>query len=201
MKTRTPILALLLFTLMLALAFACKVRAEEAPNLQPATSNLQLDDRFDGKVDEAIGKADSANFRANEFSIDLYTAANAKDLTGQINYGGGVGANYFFTRGFGAGARVTAWNTTERFIDEISARLIARAPLWDRVAPYGYVEGVYEATTVDKFKNGHWGAGAGGGIEVALGPVHLKAEAGLRVDTDGRGSFQGTGGITIPFTR
>ncbi len=207
MKTRTPLLALILFTLMVALAFACKAQGADILSQIPDRDSVsrselteanapELSSRSDGKVDEAIPQ----NFRANEFSLDLYAAANARDLTGEIDYGGGLGANYFFTRGFGAGARVTAWNTTDRFLDEISARLIARAPLWDRLAPYGYVEGTYDTTDDARFKDGSWGAGAGGGLEIALNEhVRLKAEAGLRVDTKGRGSFQGTGGISLPF--
>lgn len=138
------------------------------------------------------------NFRAG-LSLDTFAAATAKDLTGEVDYGGGIGANYFFTRGFGAGGRIIAWDTTDRFVDEIDARLIARAPLWDRVAPYGYVEGTYNIRH-GRFSDGDWGAGAGGGLEVALSPhLALKGEAGLRVETSGRGSFVGTAGVCIPF--
>lgn len=132
-------------------------------------------------------------------SLDQLAVASAQDLTGEIDYGGALGANHFFTRGFGAGARVIAWDTSNRFVDEIDARFIARAPLWDRVAPYGYVEGTYDVRGKG-FGDGKWGAGTGGGLEIALTEnVALKAEAGLRVDTRGKGGFMGAGGLSWKF--
>jgi hypothetical protein len=84
-------------------------------------------------------------------------------------------------------------------VDEIDVRLIARAPLWDRVAPYGYVEGTYNTLGTD-FDDGAWGAGAGGGLDFALAKhLHLFGEAGLRVDTKGKGQFIGAAGIKLPF--
>jgi hypothetical protein len=92
-----------------------------------------------------------------------------------------------------------SWNTTGHAVDELDARLIVRAPLWDRVAPYGYVEGTYNCTRTD-FDDGAWGAGAGGGLDFALAKhLHLFGEAGLRVDTKGKGQFIGAAGIKLPF--
>ena len=150
--------------------------------------------KLQGKLDEKAVQ----NFRKG-FAIETFAVASALDLTGKVDIGGGLGATYFFTRGFGAGVRALAWNTTNHVVDEIDARLIARAPLWDRVAPYGYVEGTYNTLGVD-FDDGAWGAGAGGGLDFALFPnVHLFGEAGLGVDTEGNGSFRGSAGIKLPF--
>lgn len=177
-KFHHPFFRLLVFTALAFALFACF-----ADHLRAA---------------DAAPPPPQPNFRYG-LSLDTFVAATAKDLTGEVDYGGGLGANYFFTRGFGAGVRVIAWDTTDRFVDEIDARLIARAPLWDRVAPYGYVEGTYNVRR-GLFRDGAWGAGAGGGLEIALSPhFALKAEAGLRVGTDGVGAFVGTAGISVPF--
>lgn len=149
---------------------------------------------IDGKVDEPVPQ----NFRAG-LSLETFAAAASANLTENIDYGGGVGVNYFFTRGFGAGVRTLAWNTTDRFVDEIDVRLIARAPLWDRVAPYGYVEGTYNFTN-SRFKDGDWGAGSGGGIELAF-TKNLSAigEAGLGVTTEGSGVVKFATGLRFNF--
>jgi hypothetical protein len=145
-------------------------------------------------VDEKVPN----NFRKG-FSVETFAAASAVDLTGKVDIGGGAGLTYFFTRGFGAGVRAVSWNTTGHAVDELDARLIVRAPLWDRVAPYGYVEGTYNCTRTD-FDDGAWGAGAGGGLDFALAKhLHLFGEAGLRVDTKGKGQFIGAAGIKLPF--
>lgn len=85
--------------------------------------------------------AESA-FRAEEFSLSLYgtgaiaTEARAKEA---ISVGTGIGADYFITKGFGIGARADLSDFSHSVIDRTSGRLTARAPLWDAVAPYGYV--------------------------------------------------------------
>lgn len=86
-------------------------------------------------------------FNAKEFSLSLYgtgaieTDARAKEA---IQVGTGIGADYFITRGFGVGARAELSDFSHSVVDRSSGRLIARAPLWDAVAPYGYVEGGFD---------------------------------------------------------
>jgi hypothetical protein len=197
-------LLLQLNVLILISAFAL-LGIEKLPNCQPPrlrkrrrsaiAAMLML---FAVSVSQAADAPKFENFRKG-LALDTFVAVAAEDLTGDVDYGGGAGLNYFFTRGFGAGGRVIAWDDNGSTVDEIDARLIARAPLWDRVAPYGYVEGTYNCQE-GAFKDGLWGAGAGGGIEFSLSKhIALKAEAGLRVGVSGESSFIGTGGLTIPF--
>lgn len=136
-------------------------------------------------------------FAAKEFSLDLYgtgSLSNADRDADNIRFGAGVGVNYFFTRGLGIGLRAESDNTGHSFVDRVKARGIFRAPLWDRLAPYGFVEGGFD------FERDDWGAGAGGGLEYKFGPrLGVFAEAGLEVDTGGSGLMRGTAGLRLTF--
>lgn len=137
-------------------------------------------------------------FNAKEFSLKLYgtgaieTDARAKEA---IVVGTGIGADYFVTRGLGFGARAELTDFSHSVLDRSTARVIARAPLWDAVAPYGYVEGGFN------FEQDRWLAGAGGGVEVRLKklPVGVFGEAGLETTTRGEASGRVATGLNIPF--
>ncbi len=137
-------------------------------------------------------------FNAKEFSLSLYgtgaieTDARAKEA---IVVGTGIGADYFVTRGLGFGARAELTDFSHSVLDRSTARVIARAPLWDAVAPYGYVEGGFN------FERDRWLAGAGGGVEVRLKklPVGVFGEAGLETTTRGEATGRAAAGIRLPF--
>lgn len=125
---------------------------------------------------QAFAEDQKQNFSAGEFSVDAFGTLVRPGLTGAPRWGVGVGANYFITRGFGFGASGVGYNTVESFVDEVDARLIFRAPLWDRVAPYGFVFGVYSP------ENDCAGAGAGGGLEIKFTKMFgAFIETGVRV--------------------
>ena len=141
-------------------------------------------------------RAESA-FRAEEFSLSLYgTGAIATDARAKeaVSVGTGIGADYFFTKGFGIGARAELSDFSHSVIDRTSGRLIARAPLWDAVAPYGYVEGGFN------FEQDRLFAGAGGGVEWRINKhVGTFAELGLETTTRGEATGRAAAGIRLPF--
>lgn len=140
-------------------------------------------------------------FNAKEFSLSLYgtgaieTDARAKEA---VQVGTGIGADYFITRGFGVGVRGELSDFSHSVIDRSSGRLIARAPLWDTVAPYGYVEGGFD------FERDRLFAGAGGGVEVRLQkyvklPLNAFGEAGLETTTRGEATGRVAVGVRLPI--
>jgi hypothetical protein len=142
-------------------------------------------------------------FNAKEFSLSLYgtgaieTDARAKEA---IQVGTGIGADYFLTRGFGIGARAELSDFSHSVVDRSAGRLIARAPLWDAVAPYGYVEGGFN------FEQDRVFAGAGGGVEVRAEkyiklPVNAFAEAGLETTTRGEATGRVAVGVRFPLSK
>lgn len=146
-------------------------------------------------------------FQAKELNVEAFGAIQAQNLTDNPDWGAGVGVSYFITRGFGFGVRAVSYETRHSAIDQVEPRLIVRAPLWDRIAPYGYAAGTYS------FEHGRWGAGAGGGLEYRFSPrIGVFAEAGLHLETGtdvrvskrrteslGRGSAVGAAGIRFSF--
>lgn len=148
-----------------------------------------------------LNDAGEQAFKAGEFSLSLYgtgainTAARTKEA---ISVGAGIGGDYFVTRGFGVGVRSELTGFTHSVVDRSSGRLIARAPLWDAVAPYGYVEGGFD------FERDRLFAGAGGGIEARLDHIiktKLAAfgEAGLETTTRGAATGRIAVGVRHPF--
>lgn len=136
-------------------------------------------------------------FRADELSISLYgtgaigTADRVKEV---VSVGTGLGADYYVTRGFGFGLRAEASDFTHSVVDRSSGRVLVRAPLWDRVAPYGYAEGGFD------FERDHVFAGCGGGIEFRLNKnVGTFAELGLETTTRGEATGRAAAGIRFPF--
>lgn len=144
---------------------------------------------------------DAQAFRAGEFSLSLYgtaainTGARVKEA---VSVGTGIGGDYFITRGFGVGIRSELSGFTHSVVDRSSARLIARAPIWDAVAPYGYTEGGFD------FERNRVVVGAGGGIEWRLKnlvhrDVAVFGEAGLETTTRGEAVGRCAAGVRIPF--
>lgn len=124
----------------------------------------------------AFAEDKKKNFNSGEFNIDAFGVLSRPDLTGAPRWGAGLGVNYFVTRNLGFGARGTGYNTVESFVDEVDARIIFRATLWDQVAPYAFVSGIYS------FEGDCAGAGAGGGIEFRFTKrLAAFAETGIRV--------------------
>ncbi len=145
---------------------------------------------------------ESQAFNAKEFSLSLYgtgaieTDARAKEA---IQVGTGIGADYFLTRGFGVGARAELSDFSHSVVDRSAGRIIARAPLWDAVAPYGYVEGGFN------FEDNRLFAGAGGGVEARLQKIikvnaNIFAEAGLETTTRGEAAGRIATGLRIPLS-
>lgn len=148
-------------------------------------------------IAKKVHAEEPAAFNANEFSLSLYgtgaiaTEARAKEA---ISVGTGIGADYFLTKGFGIGARAELSDFSHSVIDRTSGRLTARAPLWDAVAPYGYVEGGFN------FEQDRLFAGAGGGVEWRINKhVGTFAELGLETTTRGAATGRAVWGIRLPL--
>ncbi len=139
------------------------------------------------------------HFLAGEWNLDLYgtgTLANESRSKDDLVFGGGLGLNYWITRGLGFGIKGESDNLPQGFehsvFDRALGRVLVRAPLWDRVAPYGYVEGGYQ------FERNGWVAGTGGGLDFRLAKGWaLFGEAGLQVDPDGHGAMKGNLGVRV----
>lgn len=141
------------------------------------------------------------SFLAGEWNLELGGTAridNEQRTSDAVDLGAGIAANYWLTRGFGFGVRGEIESLNHSTFDRAIARLQARAPLWDTVAPYGYIEGGFD------FERNEWGAGAGGGVEwrpkaVLKGRIGLFGEAGLEASQTGVGRMRGAAGIRYPF--
>lgn len=152
-------------------------------------------------ADNIVPSPSAELFKAGEFNLELggtATIRNEARSKDDVNIGGSIGANYWITRGFGLGIRGEAEDTAHSLFDRAIVRVSVRAPLWDTVAPYGYLDGGYG------FEVNRWQAGAGGGLEwrphaVLKGRIGLYAEAGLNVDPKGNGWMRGGAGIRFPF--
>jgi len=136
-------------------------------------------------------------FRAGEFNLDLYGTGSLGDShngPNGIRAGLGAGATYFYTKALGFGFRAESDNADHSFLDRASGRVIIRAPLWDRFAPYGYANGVFH------FERDEWSAGAGGGLEYRFNPkVAVFTEAGADIDLGGHGKLVGAAGLRLSF--
>lgn len=136
----------------------------------------------------------TAFFNGGEINVDALGVLSRPDLDGAPVWGGGVGLSYFITKGLGVGARGISYDNGGLFLDEVEARIIFRAPLWDRIAPYGYVSGIYA------FEAEQAGAGAGGGLEFRFTRmIAAFGETGLRVTTKGANEWQTCAGIRLVF--
>lgn len=144
------------------------------------------------------------NFHAKEIQAEVFGYGEMVNWRGKAQFGGGVGITYFLTRGLGAGLRLSGQDFTGVLVDQVEPRIYFRAPLWDRLAPYGFVAGTY------RFPNGfhgcppveegdEWGAGAGGGLEFKFTPhFGAKADIGIYAERD-RGIARVTAGVNYSF--
>ena len=138
-------------------------------------------------------------FLAGEWNLDLYgtgNLANESRSKDDVVFGGGVGLNYWITRGFGLGLKGETDNLVGGFehsvFDRALGRVLVRAPLWDRIAPYGYAEGGYA------FERNRFIAGTGAGLDFRLAKGWaLFGEAGLQVTAKGAGSMKGEAGVRL----
>lgn len=148
-------------------------------------------------VSAADDQVKKQNFRAGEIQVETFGVLDRPDLTGAPVWGAGVGVGYYITRGLGASVRGVSYSTDEwggSVIDQGEARILFRAPLWDRVAPYGYVAGIHN------FERDDWGAGAGGGLEYRLTQrIGVFGETGLGITTKRQDSWSTSFGLRIAF--
>jgi hypothetical protein len=138
------------------------------------------------------------NFNPGDFDMSLYgvgTIANESRSKDELNLGGGVGGTYWITRGFGVGGVAELSDFNHSVIDLGMGRLSVRAPLWDKVSPYGWLDGGFQ------FETDQWHVRSGGGLELRLAKtLGLFAEVGLGVTTRGAGYGVGRMGIRIPLS-
>jgi hypothetical protein len=114
-------------------------------------------------------------FAANEFTLDLfgsYTDGKKKfnDTFDRSirhgTFGGGVGANYFFTKNFGIGGDAIAQANGHDFVDAVSGSAILRLPIDEaHIAPYIFGGGGRQFDGPDI-----WNLHAGVGLEARLNP-------------------------------
>jgi hypothetical protein len=95
------------------------------------------------------------HFTANEFTVDLFASYLRGHAHGDEDsffdepehgdWGGGIGANYFFTRYIGIGADTTIHANGGSFVDTASGSLIVRVPIEAiSLAPYVFGGGGYD---------------------------------------------------------
>lgn len=115
-------------------------------------------------------------FHANEFNFDIYGVSDFKGITESSTVSAGLGLNYWITKNFGLGARIGADDFDGIGVEDSLGRILLRAPLWDRVAPYGYVEGGYN------WQNEDWLTGLGAGVEFRIiEHLGIFGEAGVKM--------------------
>lgn len=136
-------------------------------------------------------------FAAHEFDLTLGGTASigtAQREKEAVVIGTVIGGDYFLTRSLGLGARAELTDFTHSVIDRGSGRITLRAPVWDRVAPYGYLDGGYN------FERDRVFAGAGGGLEFRFTKAGgVFGEAGLETDTRGNGTGRAAAGLRVRF--
>ncbi|WP_150107188.1 outer membrane beta-barrel protein [Pedosphaera parvula] len=114
-------------------------------------------------------------FNANELTLDLFGSylkrqpiTEGRFFSHNGLWGGGVGANYFFTRYVGIGADTSFQDGASDFVDHVGGNLILRLPIeYIRSAPYIFGGGGFKFDPRDQ-----WFYNAGGGWEFRFNP-HL----------------------------
>jgi len=115
-------------------------------------------------------------YTANELSLDMFGSylageRRAEDLfktnIRHGTWGGGVGANYFFTREIGIGGDINIPDDGGNFINNVNGSLIARFPIVNSgLAPYLFGGGGRQTEPVWQ-----WTGHAGVGVEYRFNPV------------------------------
>lgn len=145
----------------------------------------------------ALAQEPPKNFRAGEIQFETFGVHSRPDLTGAPQWGVGIGMGYYITRGLGVSVRGVSYATDNwggATVDEGDLRLNFRAPLWDRIAPYAYCQGVHN------FDSNDWGAGAGGGLEFKFNKnFGVFGETGINVTTEGKNDWTTSAGIRMTF--
>ena len=134
-------------------------------------------------------------YNAGEFSVDVFGSGRFTSLEsfGRVEYGGGIGGNWFPFRTAGIGFEARTEDTDHSFFDDVAGKLLARLP-WDRFALNFGIGGNFN------FERDDWAVFAEAGPEFRLTPnvglfatlrgvhpidgqdrEHLLALAGLRV--------------------
>jgi hypothetical protein len=114
-------------------------------------------------------------FNANEFSFDAFGTflGNERHFTAFPNtsihhgtWGGGIGANYFWSQDVGIGVDTSAQDGGVHFLDHVGGNLLVRFPIQQaRLAPYVFAGGGRA------FNPGwNWYGDAGAGLELRLNP-------------------------------
>lgn len=133
-------------------------------------------------------------FSAKQLELKAYGTARIADINGETDFGIGWGTDYFITKNLGIGLYVEQDNTSEEWVDRNVGRLTFRAPLWDRVSPYGYAQGIRDWEEHD------WGAGAGAGLELRLSKhFSVFGEGGPNIMIDGDDNIQFNAGLKLSF--
>lgn len=108
-------------------------------------------------------------FADQEFQLDVfgsYTSVTGGSELGD-NFGGGLGANYYFTRNIGLGADVNVDGGSSDTVWRFTGALLLRYPLELGglcLAPYAKLGGGYESDSGDAFVT------TGGGLEFRITP-------------------------------
>lgn len=152
---------------------------------------------YTARAGDARKTASGELFRSGEFDVSIGGTASigtAQREAEAVVVGTQVGADYFVTKNLGLGARAELNDFSHSVVDRASGRATVRAPLWDRVAPYGYAEGGYQ------FEKERIFAGAGGGVEFRFTKgAGVYGELGLETDTRGVGTGRAAAGVRLPF--
>lgn len=137
------------------------------------SGNLPAQEEPTGLRERMAYKPDKANFRAEEFNVDIFGSysrgsVKANDFFDEPDggdWGGGIGLSYFIVPYFGFGGEVYASENGNKFIDYTSFNLIGRFPIGDTFAPYvlGGVGHVFDPEE-------EWARQAGAGVEFRLNP-------------------------------
>lgn len=74
-------------------------------------------------------------YNAGEFSVDAFASGSFKSLEsfGRVEYGGGIGGNWFPFRTAGIGIEARTEDVAHSVVDDLSGKLLARLP-WNRFA-------------------------------------------------------------------
>lgn len=137
-------------------------------------------------------------YSKGEFSTESFYTARFSGSFDKPEQAIGVGIGYALTRNLVASVRAVSYNEAPEFVNEVSGRLTARAPLSfisNKLAPYAFVEGG------GNLQSGVGFGGAGGGIEWRPFWKHqfVKVESDLRLDTEWRTSIGVTGSFGFNF--
>ena len=114
-------------------------------------------------------------FKANEFSLDLFGTYLARERNIEAfpntsihhgQWGGGVGANYFWSRDVGIGADTSFQDGGRRFVDHVGGNLFVRLPIEAiRLAPFVFAGGGRSCNP-----GYNWFGDAGVGVDFRLNP-------------------------------